>query len=160
MNTTENLSEPLSRGPLLEKDAGYYYSSTVNCSPEVAYNFCQGEENVKKVLTNLPDVFENFLDLNLSNKEQLNQNEYKIVWQNRPDSKTQGTLTFLIKKAPADRGTFITAEAQFEKLSFKEDGPSTIINLFLQRMKALLETGEVPTTKGQPSGREELKTYH
>jgi uncharacterized membrane protein len=41
---------------------------------------------------------------------------------------------------------------------FSGEDPQTLITLNLKRLKALLETGEVPTVEGQPSGREKNST--
>lgn len=159
MDQTLNTSET-TKAPLLEQDAGYYYSTTIVVSPEELFTFCQDERYLKQVLTDLPGDVENFLDLELSSQEALDPNEYKIVWRNKPESKFEGTFTFLLKQAPANRGTILTGQAKFEKINFQEEGPSTLVNIFLKRLKALKETGEIATIKGQPSGREEIKSVH
>lgn len=159
MNTSQEISQKTTAsGPLLEKDHGYYNSQTILLDPVEVFNFCQDSQNVKKVLSDLPVDVENFLELNLLSAEQIETDQYRILWSNK--SKVSGNVTFLLKKAPFDRGTFLSAEASFDKFNFKEDGPSTLMNIFLKRFKALMETGEIPTVKGQPSGREELKTLH
>lgn len=162
MNETERMNESPNKSqvPLLDKEHGYYASASLTCSPEVVYQSCQNLQHVEKVLSDLPADLDNFLSLELVSAQEEGSNQFRIVWQNKKDQKISGNLTFLIKEAPYQRGSIITSEANFKKLNFKEDGPSTLMNLFLKRMKALIETGEVPTTKGQPSGREELKTLH
>lgn len=75
---------------------------------------------------------------------------------------TSGTLT--LEKAPAGLGTVVALTMDYSipggKLSefallFTGETPSLLIMNNLKRLKALLETGEIPTTEGQPSGREE-----
>ena len=149
-----------SKIPLLDRDHGYYASASLTCSPQVVYQNCQNLQHVEKVLSDLPADIDNFLSLELVSAKEEGSNQFRIVWQNNKDQKIAGKLTFLIQAGPAGRGTIITSEADFKKLNFKDDSPSTLMNLFLKRMKALIETGEIPTTKGQPSGREELKTLH
>lgn len=162
MNDTERINESpkKSQAPLLDKEHGYYASASLTCSPKVVYQYCQKPHYVEKVLSDLPADLDNFLSLELVSAQEEGLNQFRIVWQNKKDQKIAGKLTFLIKEAPQKRGTVITSEADFKKLNFKDDGPSSLVNLFLKRMKALIETGEIPTIKGQPSGREELQTLH
>lgn len=160
MNAQQEINSRKAGGPLLDKDHGYFNCQTILLSPEDVFAFCQDSSNVKKVLTDLPVDVENFLDLNLVSAVQTEPNQYKVQWSNKENSKAAGNLTFILTKAPYDRGTFLTAEAQFNKFNFRTEGPSNLMNIFIKRFKQLLETGEIATTKGQPSGREELKTLH
>ncbi len=150
-------TEDKSFRPLLEKDHGYYHSANLTVPVDEVYRACQDKANLEKILKDLPEDVENFLDLAPQRSESLGKNKYKIVWENQKSAKVAGTLTFLLTESIGRPGTWITAEASFEKLNFKTEGPSSLINIFLKRLKALIETGEVPTTKGQPSGREEIK---
>lgn len=160
MNTQQEISlKSKAPVPLLEKDHGYFHSATIAVDPDKVFEFCQDAENVKKVLTDLPLNVDNFLNLNLISATETASNQYKIQWSNKPNSRLAGNVIFLITKAPSDRGTYLTAEASFDKVSFKDESPSFLMNVFLKRFKALMETGEIPTVKGQPSGREELKLH-
>ncbi len=151
MNTTES---PSLLGSL-DKERGFFSSTNSPLDPEEVYNFCQNKQNVEKVLKDLPLNLDNFLELVLESSRKIDPDQYEIEWRNKPQSKFEGTLTFHILSAPANRGTHLTAIADFEKINFKTHGPSTLIEIFLRRMKALMETGEIPTTKGQTSGRKE-----
>lgn len=142
--------------PYLDKEHGYYGSATVTNGTEEIFTFCKDPRNVEKVLANLPKGTKNFLQLRLVVTERIGPEEYRLRWENRGAKAPKGTLTFLLKPRPHKGGTIITAEAVFEKIKFKEEGPSTLMNIFLKRMKALMETGVLATTAGQPSGREEL----
>lgn len=157
MNTQEVKS---TKGPLLDKAHGYFASAMINLEPKKVFNLCKNQQLLKDLLQDLPLGLHNFLDLTFESSKALGKDAYRVSFENSEGSKIKGTLTLLLKAATGKRGTFLTTEAKFNGLSFLEDGPSTLMNLFVRRMKAMLETGEVPTTKGQPSGREELKTLH
>lgn len=161
MNTTErelNKSESKGHFPLPEEEHGLFNSSTVRLEPDIVFDFCQKKENVEKVLADLPMGIDNFLDLTFVSAERTSQDQYEIKWKNKPESKVSGTLSFLLQKAPVDHGTILIAEAIFDNYNSKGQDPSDLMKIFLKRMKALLETGVIATTKGQPSGRDELKT--
>jgi hypothetical protein len=168
MNQTEKIESEqklVSQGPLVDKEKGYFNSATINLAPEKVFKFCQNEDNLKHVLTNLPMNIENFLDLELQSAQQAAPGSYKIVWQNKPHSKFSGNIHFFLKKAPVKRGTLVNLQAGFDKIDLSDDEPSTLINMFLKRMKSLIETGEIATTLGQPTGKEEIsssknKTLH
>lgn len=87
-----------------------------------------------------------------------------ISWQSLKGSeiKMEGTVSFL--RAPADLGTMVLISLAYKipggKLTeivtrITGEDPKTLILTNLRRLKAYMETGEVPTTKGQPSGRKE-----
>jgi hypothetical protein len=85
--------------------------------------------------------------------------EIEKVWK---AAAIPGIATF--SEAPGDRGTEVRVEAPREAQSaireiigvLKNDDPGESLSTALRQFKARLETGEVPTTKGQPSGREAL----
>ena len=160
MNTAEIKTTSTSPMPRLDKEHGFYNSTTIAQPSEDIFIFCQNSQNVEKVLTDLPMDIENFFDLTLISAERTNETEFEIKWQNKPESKVQGTLTFILQKAPANRGTILSAIAVFKDLHWKDEEPSTLMNVFIKRMKALIETGVLATTKGQPSGREEITQLH
>jgi uncharacterized membrane protein len=85
-----------------------------------------------------------------------------ISWQSLPgsDIEIEGQVTF--RALPQGRGTLVqvqiryrpgtrNAGIQFAKLLGKD--PSFLMRQDLRRLKALVETGEVPTTEGQSHGR-------
>jgi hypothetical protein len=159
MNNAESLlneSKRTSPVPLLKKEHGLFNCSTINCSPARVFSFCKEAGNVEKILSDLPLGTENFLNLNLISSDQNASGVYQVQWENKPDSKATGTLIFNFKAAPMNRGTILAAEAVFDNFKIKDDEPSLLMNIFLKRMKSLLETGEIATTKGQPSGRDEI----
>lgn len=145
--------------PLPDKEQGFFNSSTFALPVDEVFEFCQHPEYVEKILSDLPLNLENYLDLEFVSAEK-KLDQYEIHWENKSDAKVQGRLSFYLKKAPFKRGTILTAVANFDKFKIKSDSSSDLMNIFLKRMKALAETGEIPTTTGQPSGREELRTLH
>ena len=161
MNTAEKIlkedTKAQSRRHGFTKERGFYNSATIGKSPGEIFAFCQDEQNVEKILEDFPMKINNFLDLTLISAIKNGPNHYEIFWKNKPESKVKATLSFSLKKTSLSRGTLLTAEAIFENFHVKGEEPSNLMNIFLKRLKALLETGEIPTTKGQPSGREQLE---
>lgn len=93
------------------------------------------------------------------------QEDVRLGWRTLPNSQVhhEGMVTF--EPAPGSRGSIARVEllywppagkvgAQFMRL-LGED-PSRQINDDLRRLKQLIETGEVATTLGQPSGKRSL----
>jgi uncharacterized membrane protein len=93
------------------------------------------------------------------------QPDRRIGWRTLPDSEVthEGMVTF--EPAPGGRGTIVRVEmlyrppagrvgAQIARLFGEE--PALQINDDLRRLKQLLETGEVATTIGQPTGKRSL----
>ncbi len=86
----------------------------------------------------------------------------RIAWKSAEgaDVRNTGAVEFL--RAPGDRGTEVRATIAYEppagqagRLLAKLWGeePARQIEEDLRRFKSMMETGEVPTTEGQPSGR-------
>lgn len=86
-----------------------------------------------------------------------------ISWASLPDAKikTQGSIHF--EQAPAERGTIVSLSMDYSVPGgaltewityFTGEDPNTLVITNLKRLKGLLETGEIATTEGQPSGRD------
>lgn len=82
------------------------------------------------------------------------------------DFKVKGDIRF--SKGPNGASTVLTVSSDYSlpggKLQewlkmFAGNDPDTVILVQMKRLKAFLETGEIPTTQGQPSGRDE-ETQH
>lgn len=99
----------------------------------------------------------------LSWKAEMTEDEpdHKIAWRSLPESdlRNAGCVTF--KDAPGDRGTEIKVNIEYRppagslgKAAAGLVNPafSKMIRGDLRRFKALMETGEIPTIEGQPSG--------
>jgi uncharacterized membrane protein len=89
------------------------------------------------------------------------QDEY-LAWRSLPDSEIPNRGEVRFKDAPAGRGTEVHAFFTYDPPAgavgaavakiFGED-PDSQTREDLRRFKQILETGEVPTTEGQTSGR-------
>ncbi len=87
-----------------------------------------------------------------------------ISWKSLENSNIKQAGSVWFSPAPYGQGTIVRLSLIYDipggKISewfaklFKED-PETLILTNLRRVKAFLETGEVPTIEGQPSGRDE-----
>ena len=89
------------------------------------------------------------------------ENEF-IAWRSLPGSTVQSMGNVIFEDAPGGRGTIVTVEMQynppagsmgaaFAKLFGEE--PSQQLRDDLRHFKQMMETGEVPSVEGQPSGR-------
>jgi len=90
-----------------------------------------------------------------------------IAWRSLPGSEidVEGSVEF--RPAPGNRGTLVTASVRYlppagklgnivAKLFGKD--PNFLMRQDLRRFKALVETGEIPTTIGQTHGPRDLST--
>ncbi|KYG63785.1 hypothetical protein AZI86_13255 [Bdellovibrio bacteriovorus] len=95
---------------------------------------------------------------------QFDQSNNSLVWKAEDKAGFDYTIAIELLPAPADRGTIVRLmvayenmlgeiAGKFEKIFGKDAEVTSKKNL--QRLKAFCETGSVPTTEGQPSGREE-----
>jgi hypothetical protein len=142
--------------PFFVRRQGLFHSVTVTNSPEEVFKFCQDSSIIEQTLEHLPLNANNILDLSLVSANQTQGDHYIVKWQNRPEFKFKGTLTLELRKAPYNQGTVITSIAEIHQFKSTDEEPSDFILFFLRRLKCLIETGVIATTKGQPSGRDEL----
>lgn len=84
-----------------------------------------------------------------------------IAWESNPDGEIKNAGSVRFTPAPTGQGTEVTVSFDFvppagrigaalTKLTGKE--PESQVEDDLMRFKALMETGEIPNTKGQPTG--------
>ena len=95
---------------------------------------------------------------------ELDQSSSSLVWKAETQAGFDYSVGFFLEPASAGRGTVVRMLVAYDnlvgeiagKLEFLF-GKDAMINSKknLYRLKAFLETGHVPTTEGQPSGREE-----
>lgn len=89
-----------------------------------------------------------------------------LVWKSETSAGFDYSVGIFLEPAAANRGTVVRmlvaydtlagkAFGRFEALMGKDAMISSKKNLY--RLKAFIETGHVPTTEGQPSGRDEDK---
>jgi uncharacterized membrane protein len=174
VNTASDLDEDVARDVHVEK------SITIADSPEELYRFWRNFENLPRFMENLESVTE--LDGNRSHwvatgpggkrvewdAEIYNEKEGEfIAWRSLPDADVTNAGSVHFQEAPGGRGTYLKvvlnynlpggkAAALFAKLFGQE--PGQLVENNLKRLKQLFEAGEIPTTEGQPSGRETSAT--
>ncbi len=162
--TSEAQTESVARGSVL-----------LNCSPEEAYGRYRNFEDLPTFMHHLQSVtkigerqyrwvargpFEIPVQWDAEVfDEKVGES---ISWHSMPDSPItmEGSVRFTT--SPANRGTVLTSVTRFDhpasdlartfaKLLGKD--PSFLMQQDLRRFKALIETGEIPTTEGQSHGR-------
>lgn len=85
-----------------------------------------------------------------------------IAWRSRDGADIRNAGSVRFERAPGDEGTEVTVQLEYEppfgKLGQKlaklwgEEG-SQQVRETLRRFKSFMETGEIPTTEGQPVGQ-------
>jgi uncharacterized membrane protein len=90
-----------------------------------------------------------------------------LAWRSVDGSDVDNSGSVRFEPAPAGRGTMVRLEMQYSPPGGKAgaliaklfgEEPSQQISEDLRRFKRLIETGEIPTTVGQPSGRRDAIT--
>ena len=149
-------------------------SLLLNCSPQEAYRFWRDFENLPLVMPHLESVTK--LDarryrwiavgpLGAKARWDVEITEERegqsIGWRSLPESdlSVEGQVEF--RNAPANRGTIVAVRmhyrlvagrAGFVAMKLLEKYPKFALRQDLRRFKALVETGEIPTTEGQTHG--------
>ena len=147
----------------------------INCSPQEAFQFWRGFENLPRFMRHLETVtvedggrrsrwiaFGPLGRRIIWDAEIVAEREGELIaWRSLPgsDINVDGFVEF--SRVPGNRGTMVKATILYEppagkightvaKLLGKD--PSFLMRQDLRRLKALIETGEVPTTEGQSHG--------
>jgi uncharacterized membrane protein len=89
-----------------------------------------------------------------------------IAWQSLPDSDIEVHGEVRFQKAPADRGTLISARVVYRGgpgmnrglTKFFSRGANFAMRQDLRRLEALMEAGEIPTIEGQSHGPRDVIT--
>ena len=145
----------------------------VNASPEQAYQLWRDFSNLARFMRHvksvqvLDDVHSEWVVLGPMDQEirwyaeitEDVKNE-RIAWRSRPDSLVQTSGSVEFQPHRAGRGTYVSATVRYTpggKLSkiiatMLGKHPQFMVREDLRRFKALLETGETPTTIGQSHG--------
>ena len=155
-------------------------SVTIDSSPDVLFRFWRNFENLPRVMSHLESVTE--VDAGRSHwvvkapagrtvewdavvhAETTNE---LIAWRSTEGSQIPNAGSVRFRAAPGGRGTEVTVSLEYSPplgqvgalvaTMFGEE-PGMQVREDLRRFKALIEAGEVPTTEGQPSGRERRMT--
>ena len=168
VNTADG-TEEVARDVHIEK------SITVNRSQQELYKFWRDFENLPRFMENLQSVTRlddqrsHWVAIGPGGKEIewdaeiYNEKEGELIaWRSLPGSDLTNAGSVHFEPAPDGRGTYLKvtlnynppggkAAALFAKLFGQE--PGQLVEHNLKRLKQLIETGEIPTTEGQPSGR-------
>jgi uncharacterized membrane protein len=87
-----------------------------------------------------------------------------IAWKTVDEAQVEMIGAIWFDDAPANRGTVVRLsmdlfipDGKFKEFAAKipSDDPEQMMLTNLRRLKAYVETGEIPTVQGQPSGRDE-----
>jgi uncharacterized membrane protein len=161
----------------LHDEEKIHRSMTINKSPAEIYTFFRN-------FSNLPYFMKDLVSLTVNSETmshwvvqlehgpkvewdaEITADKYAemIAWKTigKTDVNQAGSIWF--SKASLNRGTIVRLHMAYSIPAGKVgkiaaqlmgEAPDSIIQINLRRLKAYLETGEVPTTKGQPSGRDE-----
>jgi len=156
------------------RDVHIEKSITINESPEKLYKFWRDFENLPRFMENLESVTK--LDETRSHWVALGPGDKRVEWDAEIYNEKEGELiswrslagaditnagSVHFEPAPDGRGTYLKvtlnynppggkAAALFAKLFGQE--PGQLVEYNLKRLKQFIETGEIPTTEGQPSG--------
>ncbi len=164
-----NVSVPYGRGVRVEK------SVTINAAPEAVYAFWRNFENLPRFMNNLEAV-----EVHDSKRsrwvakgpagttvdweaEIINEIPNELIgWRSLDGSQVDNAGSVHFNPAPGGRGTEVRVILRYDPPAGKVganvsrilgEDPALQVQEDLRRLKQLLETGEVPTTAGQPSGR-------
>ncbi|WP_413584479.1 SRPBCC family protein [Bdellovibrio sp. HCB274] len=103
-------------------------------------------------------------DLTMMMSSQLNQESHTLLWRSEDGAGFDYSIRVELAAAPGNRGTIVRMNVDYDNITGdfigkfeKLFGKDAVIlsKKALFRLKAFCETGDVPTTFGQPSGRDE-----
>lgn len=155
-------------------------SMLLNCSPEEAYRFWRNFENLPLFMFHLESVTiqnprqSKWVAMGPLGKrvswsaEIVEERENELIsWRSLPGSEVDVMGRVEFRPAHGNRGTLLSVAfiyrppaGEIGRIVAKILGkdPSFMVRQDLRRMKALIETGEIPTTEGQPHGRRDVMT--
>lgn len=85
-----------------------------------------------------------------------------VRWKSKPGGSLENSGELTMRPAPGQWGTEVTLYMRFNPpagplgdlvTAMNTAAPKIIADKSLRRFKAMIETGEIPTTSGQPAGR-------
>jgi uncharacterized membrane protein len=149
-------------------------SILLNCTPEEAYQFWSKFENLPLFMRHLESVTlmsetrSRWIAIGPLGKRvtwdaeiAFDRKDDVIAWRSLPDSEIYVDGIVKFRNAPANRGTIITVVVVYQPPAGSIGGalakilgkdPSFMMRQDLRRLKALIETGEIPTVDGQSHG--------
>ncbi|HEY0377866.1 MAG TPA: SRPBCC family protein [Pyrinomonadaceae bacterium] len=163
------VSVPAGHGIKVEK------SVTVNRAPEEVYRFWRNFENLPRFMNHLESVSDLGNDRSHWvakapagktvewDAEVYNEKENELIaWRSLEGADVDNAGSVRFEAAPEGRGTVVRVTLKYDPPAGKlgsliaklwGEEPSQQIEEDLRRFKQVMETGEIPTTEGQPSGR-------
>jgi uncharacterized membrane protein len=150
----------------------------INSPPEKIYEFWRRLENLPRFMQNLESVRETGdrtshwiakvaggIRLQWQSEIVDDQPNQFISWRTREGSEVNHCGSVRFEAAPGGRGTLVKVEMYYglpggrvaqQAAKLLSAAPEVVIKDDLRRLKQLIETGEVATTRGQPSGARSL----
>lgn len=156
-------------------------SITIGRSPEELYTFWRNERNLARIMSHFAEgtpTADSSLHWRVHGPLQqvfewnthviADEPGRRIEWESLPGTglPNRGQMTF--RAAPNGIGNEVTLEMQFEPplgavgaqlAKVLHKAPHSVAGAALQRFKSLMETGEIPTLKQNPSGRGSSDTF-
>jgi uncharacterized membrane protein len=153
-------------------------SIAVSKSPEECYRFWRSFENLPRFMESLESVHQ--LDerrshwvakgpmgtsLEWTSEITTDRPGEEVAWRTLDDSGAANAGSVRFETAPAGRGTIVRVSLHYSPrggalgaglVRLLGHDPQSRIREDLRRFKQVLETGEIPTTRGQPAGRRGL----
>ncbi|HEU5443825.1 MAG TPA: SRPBCC family protein [Steroidobacteraceae bacterium] len=153
-------------------------SIAVSKSPEECYRFWRSFENLPRFMHSLESVRQ--LDerrsrwvakgpmasrLEWTSEITSDRPGEELAWRTLDDSGAANAGSVRFEAAPAGRGTIVRVSLHYSPLGgalgaglvkLLGHDPQSRIREDLRRFKQVMETGEIPTTRGQPTGRRSL----
>lgn len=150
-------------------------SITINRPREEVYQYWRNFENLPKFMRHLQQVHEETerlshwkargpagFDVAWDAELTLDTPNEIVAWKSLPGAQIENSGEVRFEDAPGNRGTIVRVELTYRPPAgvlgavvaklFGEEPHGQIAD-DLRRLRSLLETGEVPTTEGQPSDR-------
>jgi uncharacterized membrane protein len=153
-------------------------SITINSSPETLYRFWRNLENFPRFMRHLEEVTTTGertshwvarapAGARVEWDAEIVEDEAnaRIAWRTLPDSSVEHEGVVSFEAAPGGRGTVVRVSMSYVPPAGKlgvhvaklfGEEPNLQIDGDLRRFKQLIETGEIATTEGQPSGRRSM----
>lgn len=162
-----------------EHDASIAKSVTISRSPEEVYRYWKQLENLPRFMKHLKNVrriddrrshwtarapFGRSVEWDAELLEDVENR--RLTWRSLPGSDVDHRGSVEFRPAPGNRGTEVHVRLDYHRPGGRAgealammlfEHPEQQIREDLRRFKALVETGELPTTEGQPNGRRSLK---
>jgi len=153
-------------------------SIAVSKSPEECYRFWRSFENLPRFMHSLESVRQ--LDerrsrwvakgpmasrLEWTSEITADRPGEELAWRTLDDSGAANAGSVRFEAAPAGRGTIVRVSLHYSPLGgalgaglvkLLGHDPQSRVREDLRRFKQVMETGEIPTTRGQPTGRRSL----